>query len=334
MRVLLVTGGAGFIGSNFIRYFLRRNKNFIIINIDKLGSQANLNNLKDLEQSPRYHFIKGDICNQELIQYILRKNNPEFIINFAAETSPIKELQHPTSLVETNILGTMTLMDCARHIWQKNNFTGCRFIQVSTADVYGNIPGNCEYLLEECELMPDTPFAATKASADLMIRSYVQAYGFPAVITRSCDTYGPYQSMDHTLPLWIHLAMKGDTLPIQDDGSKVREYIHVQDHCIALIRTLFYSKPGEIYNIGTGEEISSIGLAQKVLRLLGKPEDGFRVLNEHTLGSGRLCVNSYKMRSNLGWSSKYNLDEGIKETIQWYKTNKEWWERKQTRDMF
>jgi len=327
VKVLLVTGGAGFIGSNFVRYFLKRNKNFIIVNIDKLTYSGNISNLKEIENSPRHHFIKGDICNYEFMSYVLRKYKPDYIINFAAESHVDRSIKQPLLFAQTNIMGTLTLMECARSIWSRNNYSGNRFIQVSTDEVYGNIENKSDYFFEESGLLPNNPYAASKASADLLMRSYAKTFGFPAIITRCCNNYGPSQYPEKFIPGCITRALTDQPIPLYGDGKNKREWIHVQDHCIALIRVLFYGRPGETYNIGTGEEISNIDLARKILALLGKPEDAIKFVADRPGHDKRYLMNSYKIRNHLNWVSKTKLEEGLKETLEWYKNNVEWWKK-------
>ena len=249
MRVLLITGGAGFVGSNFIKYFLRRNKNFIVINIDKLTNGKTHENLAEFEDSPRYHFVKGDICNRDLINYILKRNRPEFIINFAAACPPEATTLHEKNtnnaivFTETNIIGMLTLLESARYIWGKNNFKGNRFIQVSTDEVYGNLSTDNDYFLEESNLNPDTPFAASKAGADLTASAFSKTYGVPLIITRCCNNYGPGQQSDQLIPRCIDSALNDTPIPIYRNGTNIKEWIHVQDHSIALIRALFTGNP-------------------------------------------------------------------------------------------
>lgn len=321
MKVLLVTGGAGFIGSNFINYFIRRNKNYIIVNIDKLTYSGSTDNLMDVEASPRYHFVKGDICNQELISYIFKRYKPNCIINFAAESNVDRNMMHPAISAETNITGTLTLLECARNIWIKNKFYGNCFIQISTDEVYGSLGNSEDYSLEESILRPESLYSASKASADMIAMTFFKTYGMPVVITRCCNNYGPHQHIEKLIPTCIKNAFNDQPIPIYGDGSNVREWIHVLDHCIAIIRTIFYGKPGEIYNIGSGEEISNLEIAKKVLRLLNKPEDQIQLISDRPAQDKRYALNCYKIRNNLNWSSKYQLDDGLKETIRWYKEN-------------
>lgn len=327
MRVILLAGGSGFIGYNFTKLFLNRNKNFIAVNIDKLTHAANINSMKELENSPRYHFIKGDICNYELVSYVVNKYKPDFIVNFAAEIPTEKNMIRPLSFTGTNIMGTVTLLESARNLWSRRNFRGNRFIQVSTGNVYGYSTDSKDYFIEESGLMPVNPYFASRAGADLITRSFYEAYGLPVIITRSCNTYGPYQSVEEFIPLCITSALRNMPIPVDSKYQTPKEWIHVADHCIAIIRSLFYGKPGEIYNIGSGEEITDTDLAERILKYLEQPEElANRVKNGLTYN--RRCVlNSYKIRNNLSWSNKIRLDEGLKDTIEWYKNNRECWEK-------
>lgn len=314
MRVMLVTGGAGFMGSHFIRYFLKRNKNFIIINIDHFANSGDADNLRDLQDSPRYHFVKGDICNAELVFYVLRKYRPEYIINFASEPAG----SSPLSASQTSMLGTCTLLEGAKGLWKRMDSNGKRFIQVSSVDVYGKPAAAGDYLLEESPVLPETPWTAVRAGADLLAASYARTYKLPVIITRGCSSYGPCQEKNQFIPACICKAQEEQPILLQDGGNHLREWMHVQDHCIALIRTLFYGKPGEIYNFGSGEEITDLELARKILKLMGKPDDLISAGKEQTdTGAGPL-VNSYKARSNLSWAAKFPLEDGLADTIQWY----------------
>lgn len=328
MQVLLVTGGAGFIGSNFIKYFIRRNKNFIVVNIDKLTYAGNINNLRELEDSPRYHFIKGDICNDELVNYVFRKYRPDFIVNFAAESHVDRSIHHPSIFVGSNIMGTLTLLEGAKHVWSKHKFRGNRFLQISTDEVYGSIDSGTDYSREEDVLLPNSPYSASKSGADMMVRAFHQTYGLPAIITRCCNNYGPFQNAEKFIPKCITNALRDEPLPVYGDGKNTREWIHVQDHSIAVIRALFYGTPGEIYNIGTGEEVSNVEMAGKILKNLNKSKDLIKYVDDRPGHDLRYALNSAKARKTLKWSPKYNLEEGLRETIRWYKENRSWWEKK------
>lgn len=318
MKTILVTGGAGFIGSNFIKYFLRRNKNFLIINMDKLSHSANIENMREFEDSPRHQFIMGDICNQDFVSFIFKKYKPDYIINFAAESQGDKISNGILSAGESNILGTLSLLENARAIWQKNKFDGNKFIQISTDEVYGSLNNRNDTFFEDSPLNPSTPYSASKAAADMLCHSYYKTYGMPVIITRSCNNYGPGQQADKFIPYCIKNALDNKTVIIKESNRNTSEWIYVTDHAIALIRTLFYGKSGEIYNIGTGEEITSTELVKRVYTILNKTfyTESEKENNEIFI---RKAVNSYKLRNNLGWSHKMNLEEGLKETIRWYK---------------
>lgn len=317
MKVLLVTGGAGFIGSNFVKYFLRRNKNFIVINMDKLTHSSSINNLREVENSPRHQFIKGDICNSDFTSFVLRKYNPEYIINFASESHMDKNITAPHIFGESNIMGTLSLLEGARDLWHRSNFVGKRFIQVSTDEVYGSLLNRNDVFLEESPMAPNNPYSASKASADMLARSFYFAYGLPIIIARCCNNYGPSQHKDRFIPTCIINALEDKPIPIYGDGTNIREWIHVTDNTIALIRALFYGKPGEIYNIGSGQEISNIDLAKSILRIVKKPESLLKYVKDKPGHDYRYSMNSYKIRNNLGWSNKVSLDEGLTETVKW-----------------
>ncbi|WP_010244029.1 dTDP-glucose 4,6-dehydratase [Acetivibrio cellulolyticus] len=328
MKVLLVTGGAGFIGSNFINYFLRRNKSYVIVNYDNLTYSGNMNNLREIERSPRYHFVKGSICNQDLVNYIIKRHRPDYIINFASETCPKKSLINPAPFFETNVMGTLTLLDSARYFWGKNNFEGNRFIQVSTDEVYGPVNAKDTYFTEDSAVMPENPYSASKASADLLVKSFSNNYGFPAVISRCCNNYGPNQHIDKFVPSCIKNSILNNPVRLNEDANNIRrEWIHVLDHCTALIRILFYGRDGETYNISSGIAASDVELAKKILKTLGKSEDQFETTGTSERQELQYAVNSYKIRNNLNWGHKYNLDDGILETVRWYKENRDWWDK-------
>lgn len=324
MKVILMAGGAGFIGSNFIKYFLRRNKTYIIVNIDKLTYGANLESLREIEDSPRYHFVKGDICNQELVNYILKRYKPDYIINCAGESNSSRSLEHPGLFTQTNVMGTLTLLEGMRFAWNRKSNSSGRFIQVSTDEVYGENRDNT-FFSEESPLVPGNPFAASKAAADMLVQCYNKSYGMPTMIARCCNAYGPYQHIENIVPGCIMSALNDKSISIPDSRLSM-EWMHVLDLSVALIRTMFYGKPGEIYNIGSGEEASHADLAHEVLRLMGKSEDMLKLPPAKADPVRRYALNSYKARSNLNWSSKYSLEEGLKDTIRWYKSNRNWWD--------
>ncbi|HHV29697.1 MAG TPA: NAD-dependent epimerase/dehydratase family protein [Clostridium sp.] len=321
MRVMLITGGAGFIGSNFIRFFLRRNKDFIIVNMDNLNYASNLDNFKDLERSPRYHFVKGSIANHELVNYVIKRHRPDYIINFASESNSDNCINNPINYMQTHVLGTQTLLESARYFWGKHKFQGNRFIQVSTNEVYGSTPNSDVFFSEDTPISPDNPFSASKAAADILVKSYASAYGFPAIITRSCPTYGPYQHIGNFVPTCIINALSDKPISVCQNSPNVREWIYVLDHCVALIRVLFYGKTGEIYNISSGNEMSDFDMAKKILRLLGKPDSTIERIGDSSLPDTRCVLNSYKLKNNLNWNTKFKIEDGLRDTILWYKEN-------------
>jgi len=327
MKVILITGGAGFIGSNFINYFLRRNKSYIIVNYDNLNYSGNMKNLREIERSPRYHFVKGSICNQDLVNYVIMRHRPDYIINFACETSAQRSIMNPAPFFETNVMGTLTLLDSARHFWSKHNYEGNRFIQVSTDEVYGS-DSKDSYFTEDSAIMPRNPFTVSKASSDMLVKSFYDNFGFPAVISRCCTNYGPYQHIESFIPSCIRNAIQNNRILINSDENNTRqEWIHVLDHCTALIKILFYGRNGETYNISSGTDAFHVEVARKILKILGKPEEQIETSFRSDTQEQKHAVNSYKIRNNLNWGHKYNLDDGLLETVHWYKENRNWWDR-------
>jgi dTDP-glucose 4,6-dehydratase len=318
MKTILVTGGAGFIGSNFINTFLGRNDGCNIINLDKLTYAADLKYLKDVEDHPGYIFIQGDICDSELVEDIMEQYRPDAVVNFAAESHVDRSIGDPCIFAVTNILGVMTLMDAARRIWKDPGSGKQRFLQVSTDEVYGSITCGQEPFSEESPLMPNSPYSASKASADLMVRAYVRTYGFPAVITRCCNNYGPCQNPEKFIPTCIINAMQDRPIPIYGDGSNIREWIYVKDHCDAIAKALFGGEPGEIYNIGSGEELSNIELAKLILSIMDKPLDLIQMVKDRPGHDFRYALDCRKAEEKLGFRCSERFEERIRETVDWY----------------
>ncbi len=327
MKVLLVTGGAGFIGSNFIKYFLEANKDFVVINYDKLTYAGNLDNLTEIAENPRYYFIKGDICDYEKFNQTLNEYNPHYIINFAAESHVDRSINGPSVFGQTNFIGTLNLLECARSFWSKSGYGDKRFLQISTDEVYGSIENDKDYFKENSSLLPNSPYSATKAGADLLVRAFSQTYGLPVIVTRCCNNYGPCQYKEKFIPTCISKALNDQPIPIYGDGSNVREWIHVLDHCTAIVKALFYGIPGETYNIGSGEEISNIDMARVILSTLGKPPDAIINVSDRLGHDKRYALDSSKIKNALNWSCRYKLSEGIVETVLWYKNNRPWWDK-------
>jgi len=324
MKVILVTGGAGFIGSNFIKYFLETQKDFIVINYDKLTYAGNLENLKEIEDNPQYSFVKGDICDAKKIKKVLKKYNPDYIINFAAESHVDRSIDGPLVFVQSNVMGTLNLLQCVHNFWSKDSYNEKRFLQVSTDEVYGSIENDTDYFTENSNLLPNSPYSATKAGADLLVRAFFVTYGLPAITTRCCNNYGGYQYREKFIPTCIAKAINDEPIPIYGDGLNVREWIHVLDHCAAIVKALFSGIPGEIYNIGSGEEVSNIEMAKIILTALGKPQDAIKKVSDRLGHDKRYALDSSKAKNELSWSCNYKLNDGIAQTIFWYMENAKW----------
>lgn len=342
MRILLVTGGAGFIGSNFIKYFLRRNKNYIIVNIDKQSYPAEMNRMSDLEASPRYHHIKGDVCSRDLCEYVLRKYKPCWIVNFCSEPQipSAGKLLQPSS--ESSFSSTFAMLEGAHSIWARSSIADKRFIQISTDDVYGLTQDETNYFDEDTPLKPENPLSAVKAAADLIALSYYRAFSLPVVILRSCNTYGPWQDTRCIVPSLIRTILNDKSLESVESPSTfavdrrynainentafqspgaVKEWIHVYDLCSVITRALFFARPGETYNIGSNESASNADLAAMLAKIADMPADKLSsaTLKDKRENCGLLKLNSYRARNNLKWSNSYNLEDGLKETLLWYK---------------
>jgi len=316
---LLVTGGAGFIGSNFIRYILSRYPNYKIINLDKLTYAGNLDNLSDSEKNKNYTFIKSDITDQKLVENILREK-PDAILNFAAETHVDRSIYNPEDFVKTNIVGTGVLMDAAI------KYETPKFIQISTDEVYGSL-GKKGTFTEESNLAPNSPYSASKAAADLLCRSYFKTFDFPVIITRSCNNFGPYQFPEKLLPLFISNALSDNELPLYGDGLNIRDWIYVLDNCRAVDIVLHKGKKGEIYNISSNNEMTNLEMTKLILKKLKKPESLIKFVKDRPGHDRRYALDASKLRGDLGWKPKYSFEEGINKTVDWYLGNKAWWEK-------
>jgi dTDP-glucose 4,6-dehydratase len=324
---LLVTGGAGFIGSNFIKYMLRKYQHIKITNLDKLTYAGNLKNLNEIKNDKRYDFIKGDISNTELINSLLKMKKYNIIINFAAESHVDKSMLNASPFIKTNIIGTLVLLEAIR--CSKID----RFIQISTDEVYGSAPDR-EKFSEENSLNASTPYSASKASADLICNSYFKSYNVPVIITRSSNNYGPYQFPEKLIPLMIKNAVEGSELPVYGNGLNIRDWLYVEDNCEAIDMTIKKGEIGEIYNIGGGSEKTNIEVVKLICKFLadetGKNEKYFEELikfiddprgNAHDF---RYALNCNKIKKNLGWIPKTDFYEGLRKTIKWYINNTDW----------
>ena len=316
---ILVTGGAGFIGSNFIRYIFAQHPDYRIINLDRLTYAGNLDNLSDVEKNPRYGFVKGDICDQDLVTSLV-KEKVDAIINFAAETHVDRSLYDPRIFIETNVLGTQVLAESALKYKIK------KFVQISTDEVYGSL-GSKGLFTEQSPLLPNSPYSASKAGADLLIRSYLRSFGLPAIITRCCNNYGPYQFPEKLIPLFISNAVTDQSLPIYGDGLYVRDWIYVEDHCSAIDVILHRGEIGEIYNISSNVEMTNLEITHLILKNLKKPESLIKHVKDRPAHDRRYALDSSKIRKELGWKPSFSFEQGMKRTIDWYIENKSWWEK-------
>lgn len=315
MTQILITGGAGFIGSNFIRYMIEKYPNYKFINLDALTYCGNLENLEGIEKNPNYNFVKGNITDKKLVDNLVSK--VDYIVNFAAESHVDRSIKDPEIFIKSNILGTQNLLNAAK----KHNIK--KFLQVSTDEVYGSL-GKTGYFTEETPLQPNSPYSATKASADLMVRAYHNTFNLPVNITRCSNNYGPYQFPEKLIPLMISNALKDEPLPIYGDGKNIRDWLHVYDHCTAIDLVLHEGKLGEVYNIGGHNEKQNIEIVKLILSTLNKDYSLIKFVNDRLGHDKRYAIDSNKIRTELGWEPKYIFETGIVETINWYLENQKW----------
>ena len=312
---LLVTGGAGFIGSCFIRYMLGKYPDYKIINLDALTYAGNLESLDDIKDNPNYRFVRGNICNFELVSMIME--NVDAVINFAAESHVDRSITGPEIFVETNIKGTLNLLQCAK----QSNIP--RYIQISTDEVYGTL-GETGYFTEDTPLAPNSPYSASKASADLLVRSYFETYKMPVIITRCSNNYGPYQYPEKLIPFFISLLLRCEKVPVYGDGQNVRDWLYVYDHCAAIDAVLHNGRVGEVYNIGGNNEKSNLEITRLILNALDKGEDSIRFVDDRPGHDRRYAMCSDKIQNELGWHPSVTFEEGLNNTIDWYLHNQEW----------
>ncbi len=322
LRSILVTGGAGFIGANFIYFLLENYPDVRAVNLDALTYAGNLENLKGIEGHPHYsyRFVRGEIQNRELVARIIREERIEAVVNFAAESHVDRSILGPEVFVETNVRGTLVLLDEARKAGVK------RFLQVSTDEVYGSLGPDGSFK-ESTPLAPNSPYSACKAGADFLVRAYHRTYGFPTLITRCSNNYGPYQFPEKLIPLMILNSLQDKELPVYGDGMNVRDWIYVEDHCAALSAVLFRGEPGEVYNIGSNSEKTNLEIVRTILRLLSKPQSLIRFVEDRPGHDRRYAIDASKIRSELGWAPEWEFEKGIAHTVKWYMDNRSWWER-------
>ncbi len=320
MKTVLLTGGAGFIGSNLVRYLRRERPEWTLLNLDRLTYAGNLESLSDLKDDSRHLFVRGDIANAELVEHLLRQHRVDAILNLAAESHVDRSILGPGIFVETNVSGTQNLLEVARQAGVK------RFVQVSTDEVYGSLGAEGKFS-ESSPLKPSSPYSASKTAADLLALAYFHTYKMDVVVTRCSNNYGPYQFPEKLIPLMIANALEGKKLPVYGDGMQVRDWIHVEDHSAALLAALEKGKPGEVYNIGSDNEWANINIVKKILQTLQKPESAIEYVKDRPGHDRRYAIDARKAKADLDWAPRISFEDGLKKTVQWYVANKPWWER-------
>lgn len=320
MKNILVTGGAGFIGSNFINYILKNRDDVFIVNLDKLTYAGNLENLKESENKSNYRFVKGDITNHEIVDYIFQKYSIKHVLNFAAESHVDRSILGSEVFFRTNVIGTNVLLEAARRYEVE------KFVQISTDEVYGSL-GAEGLFTEQTPISPNSPYSSSKASADMMALSFYHTFGLPVVITRCSNNYGPFQFPEKLIPLMIINSLNGKKLPVYGDGLNVRDWIYVIDHNKAAELVWEKGKVGEVYNIGASREMKNIEIVKLILKNLNKPEDLIEYVKDRPGHDRRYAIDSTKIQNELGWKPEYKFEDAMAKTIEWYLQNKNWWER-------
>ena len=331
MKNILITGGAGFIGSNFVKGMLDWHPDYKIVNVDDLTYAGNLENLQDVVDNPNYTFIKADIRDSMKIDEIFSEYGIDTVVNFAAESHVDRSIVEPEIFLTTNILGTQVLLDNAKKHWNINPHDkycreyklGVRYLQVSTDEVYGAL-GKTGMFIETMPLLPNSPYSVSKASADMIVRVYQETFGMPVNITRCSNNYGPYQFPEKLIPLMIYNCLKGKNLPVYGDGMQVRDWLHVSDHCSAIDAVLHKGAVGEVYNIGGNNEKANIDIVKLIIGTLGKSEDLIKYVKDRPGHDRRYAIDNTKITTQLGWAPAYTFEQGMKETIEWYIKNTEW----------
>jgi len=313
---LVVTGGAGFIGSNFVRFMLQRYDDLEVVNLDKLTYAGNLENLRDVEGDTRYTFVKGDICDDGVVRKAL--HGADAVVNFAAETHVDRSISGPQDFITTDVLGTHTLLEAVRELGI------ARYVQISTDEVYGSTETGS--FTEESDLAPSSPYSASKAGADLLVLAYHRTFGTPVLITRSSNNYGPWQYPEKIIPLFITNAIDEQALPVYGDGLNVRDWLYVDDNCAGIDAVLRKGDPGEVYNIGGGNEIENLALTREILGLLDKSPELIRFVSDRPGHDRRYSIDCGKLRG-LGWRPLTPFQKGLERTVSWYRDNPDWWRK-------
>ena len=322
MKKVLVTGGAGFIGGNFVHYMVDKYPNYMIVNLDALTYAGNLETCQPVEGKPNYKFVKGDIADREFIFDLFKKEKFDIVVNFAAESHVDRSVTDPEIFIKTNVLGTQVLMDASRAFGVE------RYHQVSTDEVYGDLPLDRPdlFFTEETPLHTSSPYSASKASADLLVFAYHRTFGLPITISRCSNNYGPYHFPEKLIPLMISRALNDEQLPVYGNGENIRDWLHVYDHCAAIDLILHKGKVGEVYNVGGHNERTNLEVVKTILKALNKPESLITYVKDRPGHDLRYAIDPQKLETELGWKPTYNFDTGIQQTIEWYLDNKQWWE--------
>lgn len=321
-KKILVTGGAGFIGGNFVHYMVDKYPNYMIVNLDALTYAGNLETCQPVEGKPNYKFVKGDIADRDFIFDLFEKEKFDIVVNFAAESHVDRSVTDPEIFIKTNVLGTQVLMDASRAYGVE------RYHQVSTDEVYGDLPLDRPdlFFTEETPLHTSSPYSASKASADLLVFAYHRTFGLPITISRCSNNYGPYHFPEKLIPLMISRALNDEQLPVYGNGENVRDWLHVYDHCAAIDLILHKGKVGEVYNVGGHNERTNLEVVKTILKALNKPESLITYVKDRPGHDLRYAIDPQKLENELGWKPTYNFDTGIQQTIEWYLNNKQWWE--------
>ncbi|GAB4425638.1 MAG: dTDP-glucose 4,6-dehydratase [Anaerolineae bacterium] len=322
MKTILVTGGAGFIGSAFVRRMVTRYPHYTIVVLDKLTYAGNLDNLIPVQDAPNYHFERGDIAHRETVQRVIEHYGVDAIVNFAAETHVDRSILDPDAFIHTDVVGVYTLLDVARQLGVP------RVHHVSTDEVYGSIPEG--FFREGDPLLPNSPYAASKAGGEMMVRAYHVTYGLHTTVTRGSNTFGPYQYPEKLAPFFITEAIDDRPLPLYGDGMQVRDWLYVDDHCDAIDTVLHHGAPGAIYNVGGEHELHNIEVTRFILKTLGKPESLIRFVADRPGHDRRYALTNDKIRAELGWSPQHSFEQAMTETIRWYQQNEWWWRKIKT----
>ncbi len=317
---VLVTGAAGFIGSNLVRLLLSERPGWRVVVLDKLTDAGNAESLADLQGNPRYRFVRGDVCNGELLAEVWRTERIEAVLHLAAESHVDRSILAPSVFIDTNVRGTQVLLEAAREL------SVARFVHVSTDEVYGSL-GPTGLFTEESPLAPSSPYSASKAASDLLALSYAHTFGLPVVVTRCSNNYGPYQFPEKLIPLMVANALRDEPLPVYGDGMNVRDWIHVEDHCRGLLAALESGEDGEVYNFGASSERHNLDIVKRVLSLLGKPESLIRFVKDRPGHDRRYAIDASKAHARLGWAPRRTFEDGLAETVRWYMDHRGWWER-------